>query len=362
MPGRTETNAATFTAGLESGLSGKRLPALDGIRAIAVFLVIFYHAGIPGVPGGLGVLLFFVLSGFLITWLMLSEVERSGTVSLRKFYARRSLRIFPAFYAYGAFILSYALWRGREIIWPQVIASLLYVNNYWQGLHGDPGTGFSHTWSLAVEEQFYLLWPAIFVRFCRSGRHLTRFLCIAIAVVWIYRYLLVPHVNQGYVYEAFDTRADSLLCGCLLAVVLRHRIWAGLFRFLCSGPLMAVMTILLLAASTYAEFLGGTDYRDRFGFAINSVLAAALLTQAIGLSATPMFAWLELRWVRYLGGISYPLYLWQQFAIPAAEKALLPFGRALTVVGAVIACIAAATASWFVIEKPALRIKERFEV
>jgi peptidoglycan/LPS O-acetylase OafA/YrhL len=362
MPGPTVANPATFTAGLESGLSGKRLPALDGIRAVAVFLVIFYHAGIPGVPGGLGVLLFFVLSGFLITWLMLGEVERSRTVSLRKFYARRSLRIFPAFYAYAMFILSYALLRGRAVVWPQVVASLLYVNNYWQGLHGDPGTGFSHTWSLAVEEQFYLLWPAVFVMFCRNGRHLVRFLCVSIILVWVYRFLLVPHVNQGYVYEAFDTRADSLLCGCLLAVVLRHHIWIRFFRGLCSGPAMGVMTILLLMASSLAELLAGTDYRDRFGFAINSVLAAVLLTQAIALRATPLFAWLERRWVRYLGGISYSLYLWQQFAIPAAERALLPFGRGIAVVGETIACIAAASVSYFVIERPALRLKERFEV
>ena len=345
---------------LESGLRGTHLPALDGIRAVAVFLVIFYHAGIPLVPGGLGVLLFFVLSGFLITWLMLAEVERNGAVSLPRFYARRSLRIFPAFYAYAVFVIGYMLLRGKAIIWPQAIASLLYVNNYWQGIHGDPNTGFSHTWSLAVEEQFYLLWPAAFVLFSRNLTRLARSLCLIIVTIWIYRLLLSPHVNQGYIYEAFDTRADSLLSGCLLAIVLRHRLWTGLFRALCSTPLAAVVTLLLLGASVYAEQTGGADFRNRFGFAIDSVLATVLLVQAIAFRNTPLFGWLEWRWVRYLGGISYSLYLWQQIAIGAAEKGLAHFGRAAAVGGATLACVVAASLSHWLIERPALRLKERF--
>lgn len=349
-------------AQLESGLRGSYLPALDGIRAVAVFLVIFYHAGITFLPGGLGVLLFFVLSGFLITWLMLAEVERTGSVSLRKFYARRSLRIFPAFYAYAVFLMAWMLVRGRAVLWQQAVASLLYVNNYWQGIHGDPNTGFSHTWSLAVEEQFYLLWPAAFVLFGRNSPRLARALLFLIVTIWIYRFLIVPHVNQGYIYEAFDTRADSLLCGCLLAIVLRHRLWTGLIRVLCSTPLAAVATLLFLCASVYAEQIGGADYRDRFGFAIDSVLAAILLMQAIAFRYSPLFCWLDWRWVRYLGGISYSLYLWQQFTISVAEKGLAHFGRAAVVFGATVACVAIASLSHWLIERPALRFKERFQV
>ena len=95
-------------APLAAGLQKTHLPSLDGIRAIAVCLVVLYHLGIPGVPGGMGVLIFFVLSGFLITWLLLKEEERFGYVSLKLFYARRTLRIFPAFYAYWFLIVG--LW------------------------------------------------------------------------------------------------------------------------------------------------------------------------------------------------------------------------------------------------------------
>ena len=173
-------------------------------------------------PGGTGVLLFFVLSGFLITWLLLEEASKTGSVSLRNFYARRALRILPAFYVYAAVMLAYLWLRQRPVNYAQLTAALLYVNNYWQGIYGDPNTGFSHTWSLAVEEQFYFLWPALFLLLWRNPARMARFLTAGIVFVWIYRLVLLYgfHVNQGYLYEAFDSRADSLMIGCLLAVLL----------------------------------------------------------------------------------------------------------------------------------------------
>ena len=147
---------------LASGLELKQIPALDGLRAIAAFLVVLYHGGIAVSPGGLGVLAFFVISGFLITWLLLDEQERHGGVSLRLFYVRRTLRIFPAFYVYWVLVVALSAIRHR-VVWPQAIASLFYVNNYYQGLFGDPNTGLSHSWSLGVEEQFYLLWAPAFI-------------------------------------------------------------------------------------------------------------------------------------------------------------------------------------------------------
>ena len=115
-------------ASVVAGLATGHLPGLDGLRAVAVFLVILYHAGF-GAPGGLGVLMFFVISGFLITWLLLKEYERRGTVSLHQFYWRRVLRIVPAFYVYWLLMLGIYLAGQAPVNWPQAIASLLYVNN-----------------------------------------------------------------------------------------------------------------------------------------------------------------------------------------------------------------------------------------
>src|SRR5437868_9569428 len=143
----TPQRTASLPAGLESGLKESQLAGLDGLRAIAALLVVVFHFGIPFVSGGAGVLMFFVLSGFLITWLLLRENDETGTISLRNFYVRRSLRIFPAFYCYAAVLFAVILIRHTTIVWPQAFAALFYVNNYYQALKGDPNTGFSHTWS-----------------------------------------------------------------------------------------------------------------------------------------------------------------------------------------------------------------------
>ena len=137
---------------LAAALDRSELPSIDGLRTVAVFLVVFYHLGFQ-VNGGLGVLIFFVISGFLITWLLLKEESRWGAVSLRLFYLRRTLRIFPAFYVYWLFVvLGFSLLR-QPVDMPQAIASLFYVNNCYQAVVGDPNTPLSHSWNLGIEEQ-----------------------------------------------------------------------------------------------------------------------------------------------------------------------------------------------------------------
>src|SRR6267378_3170255 len=150
-------------------LADRHLPALDGLRAIAVFTVIVYHFGIHTVPGDLGVSAFFVLSGFLITWLLLKEQRATGTVSTRQFYTRRVLRIFPAYYVFlaASFAVDYA--RGQQ--WPPGLrlSGLFYVVNYYNAFHGHNAGSISHAWSLGIEEQFYLLWPMLFLVLLRGG-------------------------------------------------------------------------------------------------------------------------------------------------------------------------------------------------
>src|SRR6266545_3183390 len=145
---------------LQDSLTSTHIPALDGMRAVAVFLVIFYHFGFDWVPGAHGVMIFFVLSGFLITRLLLLENEKFGRISLKAFYLRRVLRIFPAFYCYWGILVAFLLLTGKQILWPHAWSALSYLSNYYVALNGDPNNGFSHTWSLGIEEQFYLLWPA----------------------------------------------------------------------------------------------------------------------------------------------------------------------------------------------------------
>ncbi len=347
---------------LDTGLQQREIPIIGGLRAVAVFLVIFDHSGIWWAPGGLGVLIFFVISGFLITWLLLKEDERSGTVSLKRFYARRSLRIFPAFYTYALIALSLLAVLGKQINWPQTIASLLYVANYYQAINGDPNTVLSHTWSLGIEEQFYLLWPVIFVVLRRRPLLLMRVTVAAIGTVWIYRFVLkyVFHIWQGYFYEAFDTRMDHLLMGCLLALALFHTRGRGAWSSVFERPLFAALTVILLVLSAAAELHWQDAYRDTYGFIVNPVLCALLIPQLISLRTASLVRWLEWKPIKYLGSISYSLYLYQQLILGTVRKALQFTSYPLQVTASVGVLIIVASCSYWLVEKPLLRMKDRF--
>jgi peptidoglycan/LPS O-acetylase OafA/YrhL len=351
-------------APLAAGLQKTHLPSLDGIRAIAVCLVVLYHLGIPGVPGGMGVLIFFVLSGFLITWLLLKEEERFGYVSLKLFYARRTLRIFPAFYAYWFLIVGLWIVSSRHIFKAQAICSFFYINNYYQAIFGDPNTGLSHTWSLGVEEQFYVLWPITFL-LLRTNRRRIRFLLWSIAAVWIYREFLIfgLHRPQGYIYEAFDTRADHLMIGCVLAVALRERVCLRLWHFLTYAPLRMWITVTgLVISATLSHFLHAI-YRDSSAFIVDPLLAAALIVQGTAYTSAALGKILNWGWMSYLGAISYSIYLYHPLAMGFGEKLFrkLPFLTSLAPLGAVVAVIATASASYWLLEQPLQRLRARLK-
>ena len=348
---------------LESGLRESQLAGLDAMRAIAAFMVVFNHFGVPLISGGAGVLMFFVLSGFLITWLLLRENDELGSVSLRKFYMRRSLRIFPAFYCYAAVLFAVIVIRHARIVWPQTLAALFYVNNYYQALNGDPNTGFSHTWSLAVEEQFYVLWPLTFLIFRRSYKRMGQVLAGAILAIWIYRAALifVFHVHQGYIYEAFDTRADHLLIGCLLAVVLRARLFPRFWNWISVRSWIAVVVAASLAVSSLLEWVYGYVYRDRVSFIVNPLLTAIWITQLIALRGVPLWRWTNWGWLRYLGRISYSTYLYQQLTVAAPKRLLADWPVVIQLAASITVIVLVASASHFLVERPFLRLKTRFK-
>jgi peptidoglycan/LPS O-acetylase OafA/YrhL len=348
---------------LDSGLKESQLAGLDGLRAIAAFLVVFYHFGIPLVSGGAGVLMFFVLSGFLITWLLLRENDELGSVSLGGFYARRSLRIFPAFYCYAAVALGVMILRHTRIVWPQTLASLFYVSNYYQAINGDPNTGFSHTWSLAIEEQFYVLWPLTFILLRQNYRRMSQVLAGAILAIWIYRAVLVFvfHVHQGYIYEAFDTRADHLLIGCLLAVMLRARLFAGFWNWISIRSWAAAAVAGLLAISSIAESVYGPMYRDSVSFIANPLLTAIWITQLIALRDVRWWHWTSWGWVRYLGRISYSIYLYQQLVVGIPKKLLPHLPTLVQFIATIALVVLVASGSHFLIERPFLKLKTRFQ-
>src|SRR6185312_8428674 len=203
--------------------SRKHLPALDGIRALAVFVVILYHSGaVTNIPGDLGVSAFFVLSGFLITWLLIKELDKTGAISLRDFYKRRTLRIFPAYYAFVILSLIGDALLHHYWSWGIIVAAFTYTVNYYNAFLGHPTTSVAHAWSLAVEEQFYLLWPILLLTLWKKGRaHTRNVLAWIVLGVLVWRTVLYIgfHVQSSWVYDAFDARCDALGIGCLMALM-----------------------------------------------------------------------------------------------------------------------------------------------
>jgi peptidoglycan/LPS O-acetylase OafA/YrhL len=349
---------------LQTRLTQRHIPGLDGMRALAVFLVIFYHFGFSHVPGGNGVMIFFVLSGFLITWLLLQEDARTGSISLTGFYRRRFLRIFPAFDMYWILVVILLYVTHKHIPWGHAFSALFYVTDYYNASQGDPNTAFSHTWSLAIEEQFYLLWPLLFLRFHHNLKSMTRFLVGLILAVWIYRVFLcfVVHVNQGWIYAAFDTRMDHLAIGCLVAVLLKRSALMSFWKTVCAHPALPLITIGLLVLSIYDGGLLLRRYRDVVGFALEPVLIAVLLVQVVSLSANRIWSWIEWPALRFLGRISYSLYLYQQLILFSVRKRLSGEPLLVQLFAAVLVTTLVASASYFIIERPFLKLKRGGDV
>ncbi len=339
----------------------RHFPSLDGLRAVAVMVVIVGHHGYPiaGVPADLGVSAFFVLSGFLITRLLMREQASSGTVSLTRFYARRTIRIFPAYYAFLLF--SFVLDRIQGSHWSPTLglSAVTYTVNYFNAFHHHPSNSISHAWSLAVEEQFYLLWPLAFVLLAKRGRRaLITGVAIAAALAVVRRSWLTMHgADVAYLYNAFDTRFDNLAVGCLLALAADYEGVARGIERVSRRMWYPLVTLALLFVS---RELTPASYHYTAGFTVNALLLMVLIGQLMLLYDRPLWRWLEHPVTRYLGLVSYPMYLYHQWGDSVGRHAAS--GELPVFVIGLFATILLATGSYLVIERPFLRLKRRYEV
>ncbi|HZG66666.1 MAG TPA: acyltransferase family protein, partial [Herpetosiphonaceae bacterium] len=300
------------------------LPGLDGLRAIAVIAVLLFHAGLDLRGGFLGVESFFVLSGFLITGLLLAEWREHGRVDLGRFWLRRARRLLPALFLVLASTLLYAImFLPSELaeVRSNVAAALLYVMN-WQLVwtdrpYFDPSVRpplLQHLWSLAVEEQFYLLWPLLFVALVRMVRVrglLLVTLAAAVASAMLMALLYRPGADPSRIYYGTDTRAAGLLLGAVLAVVWRPGHPPGATKRNV-GSLLDTAGVLALSAliAAYLRIYGQHPLLYPGGFVLVG-LATAVIVMAVTHPQTRLvpgvLGWQPLRWI---GLRSYGLYLW----------------------------------------------------
>lgn len=300
------------------------IPGLDGIRAVAFLLVFGAHAT-PGsistfIPATLGVTIFFFLSGYLITTLLRAEADRTGTVSLRDFYIRRTLRIFLPLYI--AFTLAAVLARfvfglspGNRLGW---LSMLFYFYNYANVLNWNAivPPGLTVIWSLAVEEHFYLLFQVAYLALIRrrmSNRKQARILFVLCLAALCWRLIVyVPLHVKVWTYFATDCRFDSILWGCILA--LRNNPRFG------DPPLVpqrlrfpSFLCGLLLIGGTLVQ--KSMLFRETFRYTIQAIGLYLIFFFVLTSISHPSVKWLEWKPVRYLGWISYSLYLIHAFIL-----------------------------------------------
>ena len=348
-------------------------PALDGLRAFAVAAVIAYHFGAGWAPGGfLGVDAFFVLSGYLITSLLLTEWGRSGHVSLPAFWARRARRLLPALLVVLGAVALYAAVLAPasqlETLRSDGISSLFYFANWHFVLSGQSyfdlfslPSPMRHLWSLAIEEQFYLVWPLIVLvclRVGRGSRTVLAGVCVAgIAASVAVMAMLYEPADPSRAYYGTDARAHTLLVGAVLALVLTRR------RPERRGSVIALHTAGVVAAAgcvwawvTANDQGSGLYHGGSFVFAIAVAFVIASAVQPTRRSVwSPLRALLSLRVLRWVGLISYGLYLWHWPAtVVLTETRTGLSGAALTVLRLAVT-VGAATLSYYLVEQPIRR-------
>jgi peptidoglycan/LPS O-acetylase OafA/YrhL len=341
-----------------------RIIGLDGLRGFSILFVIIGHLGgtrnytlpapitaaLAKVPlASMGVRIFFVISGFLITSLLLQEEQRTGTVSLSRFYFRRTLRIFPPFYLFIATVFLLEMAGLIALQAGDLLHSVTYTTNY----HHPRSWYVGHTWSLSVEEQFYLLWPFLYRAITRH-RVLLLVAYILAAPVWrlaVFQFL--PDQQDG-IGETFFTTADSIAVGCLLALVRSRLLSHRLYRRVVDSPAYLLIIPALLVIGMLQRYA-----RLDFAFCMSAqnVLIAIFIERVTRTDKGFVFALLNSKPLVLIGVWSYSIYLWQQLVLNRRVLDSIYTAFPLNL----ILAFGLAALSYYLVEKPALRLRQRLE-
>ncbi len=354
----------------------QRQPGLDLLRALAIIVVVIYHAGIMGFPlpsrvhrwGWIGVDLFFVLSGYLIGGQLLAEVARSEHLNLARFYARRVLRIMPAYFVILTIYFLLPSWREYPDMAQPLWKFLLSVQNI--ALHG--GTAFSHSWSLAVEDQFYLALPFILlVLFWRPRGAILVSCFIVLSGLFLRAFLAAQNASvdggvsfrgfQAWIYYPTWTRLDPIVLGVVIAAIekFRPRLWQRLTN---SAIWLWVPALALIV---YALWLGESDYINFnacvWQFPLIATGMAVLLICA--LSPRLPLRWFAIPGAAFVASIAYSAYLVQKVVIHGVAEFCrvhdIDPKSAVALIGVEFCVYAAATILFFTVERPFLKLRHR---
>jgi len=351
------------------------MPGIDGLRALAVFAVILYHFRFSFTAGGfLGVTLFFVLSGYLITDLLLNEWDNKGKISLAKFWSRRAKRLLPGLFVLlltlGTFV---TLFRPDLMnkLRPDMLAAVFYYSNWWDIFHkisyfdnfGTPPL-LNHLWTLAVEEQFYILWPLLMIaglKVCRSHKRVLAgaILFGALLSAAVMALLYVPGMDPSRVYYGTDTRAFSLLLGAVAAFIMPSR--KLLAMSLSGGKRLALNLVGIAGLIAFFAFVVFSDEYNDFLYRGGMLLFSAFCVPLILSAAHPetlLSRIFRFDPLRRIGAYSYEIYLFQFPVIAIFSPAVNTNGINLWLCAAqVLATLLLAWLTYHFIDNP-IRRKE----
>jgi peptidoglycan/LPS O-acetylase OafA/YrhL len=344
------------------------IPSLDGIRALSFLIVFVAHDHFKPVPGLFGVGVFFFLSGYLITTLMRIEIENTGTLSLEGFYLRRAFRILPPFYL----VLMLIILVVKAGVLPgyfdsaDLAASVLYATNFWNiYVHPIQMPGFNIFWSLAVEEHFYLVFPflmLLMIRLKLARRSQVSILLAICTAVLIWRCILVFHLHSldmvfGPVTDPLrtmygtDTRIDSILFGCVLAL------WGN--PVLDDKPKHSWTLVIAGVLTLFGTFVyRNLVFRETIRYTLQSLALIPLFIAAIRLHDHWAFRWLNSRPLRFIGVLSYTLYLVHFPILKIVER--WSSNRVAVGVVAMSISLVVAYIMHVLVEKPLARFRRRF--
>ena len=362
MSSHTLSRSATIT----------RIPSLDGLRAVSIMLVIGLHSlqahssfgtisrgWFALFNGGYGVFIFFEISGFLITTLLLEEHRKSGAISLTGFYGRRLFRIIPPLYVYVGVVLTLG-WKRRLVVhWGDFVSTVLFFHNF----YGQGTWWLEHLWSISLEEQFYLLWPFVLVRCLgrphRQGLYAACMFAFAVILASPILRLMLLQSSKAETHRLGEVslRFDFIMFGCLAALLQRTPRFEAMYRGVTRLAWLAPGTIIV---SSLLSAYVGNRFDLSIGYTISGFAIAVFLlwctrnadsTIGRGLNSWPMVK---------LGVLSYSIYLWQTLFLHLGNNRVftwLPWIGEYP--GNYLGLAVAACASYFLVERPSLRMRTR---
>lgn len=342
----------------------KYIAELDGLRGISIILVLLSHAWLGHfVPGGLGVTIFFFISGYIITSLLMREREVCGDINIKKFYLRRFFRLMPALLVYLFVSVLVKLAYGLHVSLSELMSALFFYANYYGIFFGFSNEGlispFTIVWSLSVEEHFYLVFPLLSAVLFGRARYFLVILLASIIFALAWRIYLVygvgfDNLNHYRIYKSTDTRFDSIVFGVLFAVLSRHD---RCFSFLSTNFSLIVGSSLILLSLLIRD----DSFRETVRYSIQGV-GLLFVFQHLIFGSPFLKSLLRLRLLVFFGKISYSLYLYHWLVFVMIEHALSSESLALRFFVMISFSILFAMTSRYFVERPGLNFGAKFGV